>query len=685
MRLILLCCTWLLFSINSFGQTSLDKQLVLLTRVIQLNHYSPRPVDDNFSSQVFDRMLKDIDENKLYFTQKDIAQLEPFRNTLDEEIRGNTRALFTTKLAAIYKERLQKAITVLSGLSQKPFVFDADETFTKNKKVFAPDDAAFEKGLFSYCKMLVLTEIMDNAERDSITADKVFIVKSEPSARKKVIAEEISDLKAVINSPDFEQTLNETYLETIASNFDPHTNFFEPEANESFKEHLSSEAFKYGFAVVKDDKNKYRISTLTPGGAAWKSGNIHKDDEIISIQPDNDHTILMDNAGAEAALAILDKPSNKTIKITIRTADGMINTVFLQKQKQHNDENTVRGYILNGAEKLGYIYLPSFYTEWSNTGSSSCANDVAKEIVKLKKDGISGLILDLRYNGGGSLQEALELIGIFIDVGPGCVIKYSDGSTVIRKDPNRGTIYDGPLVIMINGQSASASELVAGTLQDYQRALIVGSNSFGKATMQSIFPLDTLARNPEVESEQAKMYGYVKVTGGKLFRITGKTAQLSGVIPDVSLPDAFELSNYTERSLENALSSDTIMKKVMYTKSPGYNIQQLSTNSKARVQQDAYFTTLAKLIQTLKKIRSDNTVPLKWDSYQQWTKQQQYQRIPKSLREHKSFEIKNSSFDENVITLDEYQADENNYVKSELLIDKYIEETYKILTDIIKK
>lgn len=686
MRQFILCLVLLIVSIHLSAQPVLEKQLFLLSRVIQQNHYNPRPIDDNFSSQVFDRVLKELDEHRVYFTQKDISELALFSNILDEEIKGNTKAFFTEKLGLKYKERLQKTITILNTLVQKPFSFDVAESFINQKQQLYPvDETAFEKKLHSYYKMRVLEEIVNVAERDSVTIDNVFLTKTEPVARKKVITDDKNDIESILNSPDFQQVLNDTYLETIASNFDPHTNFFEPEQNESFKEQLSSDAFKYGFSLQKDDKGKLKVSSLTPGGAAWKSGSIHKDDEILAIQPDNGNNIVLDNSNIESTLTALDNPSNKSIKVLIKSADGIVKTVLLQKQKQHNEENTVRGFVLNGSNKMGYIYLPSFYTEWGNAGSSSCANDVAKEIVKLKKDGIAGLILDLRYNGGGSLQEAMELIGIFIDVGPGCVIKNKEGKTIILKDPNRGTIYDGPLVIMINGQSASASELVAGALQDYQRALIVGSNSFGKATMQSILPLDTVAIKTGAESSIAKTYGYAKVTGGKIFRITGKTAQLNGVIPDISLPDAFELNEYTERSLDNAMSSDTIMKNIIYTKLPGYNIQALNNNSITRINQDRYFTHLTQLIQTLKVSKKNNIVPLKWDEYIKWNNQQQYQRIPRSFREHKSFVISNSLFDENVIKLDDYQIELNAYVKSEISIDKYIEEAFNILNDITKK
>lgn len=674
-----------IFLSSGFTQTTQEKQLILLTRVIQKNHYQARAVNDSFSSQVFDRLLEELDEDRLYFTSSEITLLEPYRYRIDDEMTGKSTG-FISKLTELYQLRLQKINAVLTGLSSRPFTFDTQSSINLSaSQSWSSNEKVFEQRLSDYLKLKLLDYITDEAESDSTVLTKAMLLKAEPTARKKVIEKEKNEIIGLNQSAkDLQKTMYDLYLHTVASNFDPHTSFFEPEEKQQFQELLSSESYKYGFAFDKTEEGRYKISSLSPGSAAWKSGSIHRDDEIVSIQPDDDSTVQMDDGNAEAILAALSKASNKKINITVRSADGVTKTVLLRKEMQRNDENIVRGFVLDGSIKAGYISLPSFYTEWGNNGSSSCANDIAKEIVKLKKENITGLILDLRYNGGGSLQEALELTGIFIDVGPGCLVRGSDGKTIILKDPNRGTIYDGPLVVMINGQSASASELVAGTLQDYGRAVITGSSSFGKATMQAVLPLDTLATNPEAESDFAKLYGYAKVTQGKLFRITGKTAQLNGVIPDVPIPDAFELSEYTERSFKNALPSDTVMKNVMFTRLPGYKVQALQTLSSNRLAKDAYFSDLTQLIKKLKAAKTNTTVPLQWEEHFKWQKQQQYPRIPRSLRIHKSFTIQNSAFDNSVIKLDDYQADINAYVKSELSLDKYIEEAYHIIYDIIK-
>ena len=247
--------------------------------------------------------------------------------------------------------------------------------------------------------------------------------------------------------------------------------------------------------------------------------------------------------------------------LKFRKKDGTTRIVLLRKEKIENEENIVKGFVLKGEKKIGYILLPAFYTEWENESGSSCANDVAKEIVKLKKENIDGLILDVRYNGGGSLGEAMEMIGIFVDEGPLMGQKQKAEKVIYLKDPNRGTIYNGPMALMVNGQSASASEILAASLQDYNRALIVGSNTYGKATMQQMMLLDTMTNRP---TQIGNAKDIVKITTGKLYRLSGETAQMNGVSPDIVLPDAFDGLDYREKFSSFALPADKVAKNAYY-------------------------------------------------------------------------------------------------------------------------
>ncbi len=672
---LLLACT-LTFHLFLWGQSTLDKQLVLLTRVIEKNHYQPAIIDDTFSSQVFNRLLNTLDPLSVSFTLEDINKLEPFRYQIDDEMRGK-KPLFAQQLAMLFENRLRKMLPIIDKLEARPFEFDSPDFFIEKKQDFPADEKASEQKIYRYYKMKVLEHITDE-QIDNAAITKSLVQQMEAAARKKVLRNAKAKIEYYLSNGVVKQ-VEDTYLQIIASNYDPHTNFFGPEEKKQFDEALSSENFSFGFSL-KLEGGKCLVQSLTPGGAAWRSGNIHKNDEVTGIVADGKN-IQMDGIHAPFVLNELEKASVQKITVTVTSADGITRSVMLQKQQQQNEENTVRGYILNSNVKAGYIALPSFYTEWGNNGSSSCANDVAKEIVKLKRDGIAGLILDLRYNQGGSLQEALELMGIFIDVGPGCLVRDNLGGTTVLKDPNRGTMYDGPLVIMINGQSASASELVAGTLQDYKRALIVGSRSFGKATMQAVYPLDTTSTLLSADSELARLYGYVKVTGGKLFRITGKTVQLNGVTPDIILPDAFHAVAYTERSFHNAMTADTIVKKVVFNSLPGYKTEVLSANSKTRVTGNAFFNSLNQFLEAVKN-RSD-TIPLEWQAYIAREKKAAVNNI-KIAGEQDTYTVSNNSFDTNLIRLADYLEEREAEARHKIRQDHYIGEVLSIINDIIK-
>ena len=325
--------------------------------------------------------------------------------------------------------------------------------------------------------------------------------------------------------------------------------------------------------------------------------------------------------------------------------------------------------------------LPGFYTEWESEGGSSCANDVAKEIVKLKKENIHGLILDLRFNGGGSLGEALDLAGIFIEEGPLCLIKQKDGKIVTLKDPNRGTIYDGPLLLLVNGQSASASELVAASLQDYNRALIAGSATFGKATAQQIFPLQSGT------SVITKEKGYAKITMEKLYRVTGKAAQRNGVIPDVPIPDIFDKLTFREKDMPNSLIDDTVKRNAYYKPLGQLPVSLVSVKSATRLNADENFLQIA----SQQKIITEETqhtqpVSLKWDEVEKELKTEMRNGFPQVKAGEvlvTAYKADNHSYDKNRLGNDELFSLINKHWVKRLENDIYLEEAYRILTDYI--
>jgi carboxyl-terminal processing protease len=584
---------------------------------------------------------------------------------------------------------LTRADSIIIKQTQKPFDFSVDESVTRSKEEifdFAKDLPSLSNRWLKRLKYLALDQLYDIVAEDSTgkTDFKTIISSNEAKVRERVKATEIRSLKKISDNPEgFENYVIELYLDALSTGFDPHTNYFSPHGKEEFQAELSSEALSFGLDLDENEKGQIVVDKLTPGGPAWKSGDLNKGDALLSLQWEGKEAVEMTGATVEDAYEVLGQSSNDRLVFKFQKADGTVRIVLLKKEKIENEENIVKGFVLKGEKKIGYILLPGFYTEWENESGSSCANDVAKEIVKLKKENIDGLILDVRFNGGGSVGEAIEMTGIFIDEGPVAGQKTKTGKVIYLKDPNRGTIYNGPLVLMVNGQSASASEMLAASLQDYNRAVIVGSDTYGKATMQQMFLLDTVTRKPSPMNIKNDM---VKITTGKIYRLNGETAQLNGVKPDILLPDAFDGIDYREKFSSAVLPAETVAKNSYYKPLPLLPISELSKRSAERVNANKEFLDIKKAIELI-RIQREKTeaIPLKWDGFEKWIKQNQlaWDVIKgKSEIKAKKFTVDNHSSDKTLLVNSEYAKEINDAWLLNIAEDIYIQEAFFILCDL---
>jgi carboxyl-terminal processing protease len=676
--------------VSLYAQLPADQQkAIVLKRMIEMKHYSPRPVDDSFSLFVFKTIINTVDQKRLLFTAQEFKQLSAFKYTLDDELNGNGWA-FLDLFSDLYKRSLHRADSIINRLAQKPFDFSINDTIAFSKEEsfsFAADNIALSNRWAHYLKFSALNEIYDAVDDDSTknTDFKTALVSMEASTREKIKRSKLRGLKKLLDYPaGFPVLVKEIYFNAIASAFDPHSNYFSPQEKEKFQSEMSTEAYSFGLELDENSKGQIVIERLTPGGPAWLSGELHKGDELQSLQWEGKEETNISGATLEEIYAILESSMRDKLVFKFRKTDGTIKTVTMRKEKIENEENIVKSFLLQGDKKIGYILLPGFYTEWGNESGSRCANDVAKEIVKLKKENINGLILDLRFNGGGSLGEAMEMAGIFIDEGPLAIEKHREGKLITLKDPNRGTIYDGPLVLMVNGQSASASEMLSASLQDYNRAVIVGSNTYGKATMQLLFLLDTMKNKPEA-GEGREM---VKITAGKLYRLNGESAQLKGVVPDVLLPDAFDALEFREKFSPNALPYDTVKKNTYYLPLPPLPVKELVQKSAVRIQNDIGFQNIKTFVDLEYKLQHEKTnfVPLRWQQFENWRQQQDA-----------GLHIKEGMFTSGIkkFTADNHQSDKqwmmnNEYAKEVNVIwleniskDIYIREAFMVLCDLI--
>jgi carboxyl-terminal processing protease len=552
----------------------------LLVNKIKAEHFSPPPIDEKFHARVINELVEILDPDGLYFLESDVKEISALPLHLNDPTKSNS-CEFIDKATQVYQKRLTDAVRIVTLKTAKPFDYSKKDSlyFSVNQTTEHETTLSeLERHWEIWLKSSTLSRMAQTAKamtvKDWMAVEKV----SREKVRDKTLAKLNRLLRGSVSPKEF---VANVLLKSIAISFDPHTNYFTQSEIKDFESSLSSSAYSFGFDLDENALGEIVVDRLAPGGPAWNSHLINKGDAIISVSWPNgevSNPLDFDDNEFEGKINSADRLSGT---FTFKKADGSSVEVLLHKEKRESIESNVQSLLLKGEKSVGYISLPGFYSDWGGEGQS-CASDVAKEIIKLKKENIQGLILDLRFNGGGSVQEAIELAGIFIDVGPMALSKSKDGQIISLKDIHKGFAYDGPLVILINGFSASASEITTAALQDYNRALVVGSTSYGKATAQNVFPL--------IQGKDS--LGFVKITLSKAYRITGKSHQRKGVQPDIYLPDFYSILQISERTNRHALPSDSVIKKVYYTPLTKPTVAPLKNRSEERIQNSAWFKQL---------------------------------------------------------------------------------------------
>ena len=554
-----------------------------ITRMAEIYHVQPRPVDKIFSANLYYQMIHALDQDKIYFSAEDIRQLDNWQYSLNDQLL-NKKEDFLKLLINIYTRKINQTDSILDLLSKSKFDLNLTESYSVTEdSSFSPNDAQRKIKIYKLIKRNIIETIVDIYDDDSTKKNTSTDI-LEPSARKKVCHAFKRDIQRTRQSKDgLPGFVCNAWCESVASCYDPHTEFFSPGKKDEFQGELGDKQLQFGF-TLGEGKDATEITRLKPGSPAYKSGLIHEGDEILALQWDNNEEVDVSDATTDEVNVFISGEHGKSLTLTLKKSDGTTRKVTLQREKAalDDDNSKVRSFILQGDHRVGFISLPAFYTDWNGEegGNNGCADDVAKEIIKLKKENIEGLILDLRYNGGGSMLEAIALAGIFIDAGPVGMTRDKEGKIYTMKDVNRGSVYDGPLILLINGFTASASEMLAGTLQDYHRALIVGSPSFGKATAQVVLPLDTLFDEKHMDRMKTAD-NFIKITVDRLFRVNGTSAQQIGVIPDIFLPDYTETQTEREKSLPFSLANTTIESNKYYHPYPPISLEPLKSFSKA--------------------------------------------------------------------------------------------------------
>lgn len=572
-----------------------DDLVSAIATILERKHFSPKDIDDKFSAKVFDKYFTTLNPDKDVFLQSDIKSLEKYRTGLDEEIHGEQPLKFYKEAADLYLKRSDEVTALYKQLLSSPFDFTVKEKvqLDDDSVNFSVDENARKEMWRKRLKYMTLdryTDLLDQRKRnmDDTAWNKKTDAQLEAEARKAV--QTSLDRTFTRQKLTFTETEQfSSFVNVITDLMDPHTEYFAPVAKREFDESMTGRFYGIG-AQLKDDDGAIKIASLITGSPAWKSGQILVNDEIIKVAQGKDEPVDVRGYAVTDAVKLIRGTKGTEVKLTMKQADGTVKIVSIIRDEIVQDEQFARSAVINdNGKKIGYIYLPEFYADFERPDGNRCSRDVAAEIIKLKKENVEGIVLDLRNNGGGSLPEVVDMVGLFIKTGPVVQVKDRDGNPSVLRDNDPGVLYDGPLAVMVNEFSASASEIFAAAIQDYKRGVIIGSTStYGKGTVQRTLPLGKILDYSTGESE----FGALKITFEKFYRINGGSTQLKGVSSDVVLPDPLEYYKLREKDNPSALGWDQIQKADYTEWNNNVSLDQVKQKANARINGNHAFALL---------------------------------------------------------------------------------------------
>jgi carboxyl-terminal processing protease len=606
------------------------KEQVLVGTLVQglsSAHYQPERIDDAFSKRVFDLYLKRIDYRKKFLTQIDVTQLRQYETKIDDQTKAGSHE-FLDLSSKLISERTKQVQDLTHQILAQPFTFDTDETFqTDFEKATFPLNAADQREqwrkLLKYETMTRVAEMMDEQDKRHDRAKTAGQAKEpataepdrtpaqmEVEARKRVqkyYDEQFADM------PDTNETLT-NYANTIANTYDPHTEYFAPKDKEEFDYQLTGRLEGIG-ATLREKDGLIYIEEIVPGSASFRQGQLKKGDAILRVAQGAAEPVSIEGWHTGKAVTLIRGKKGTEVRLTVKKPDGSTKIIPIIRDVVVNEETYAQSAVINdpSGKKIGYLRLPGFYADFNNNGGRSSADDVKKELAKLNAEGVQGVVFDLRENGGGSLTDAVEMAGLFMPSGPMVQVHSSQGMTQVLNDKDPRVQYTGPLVVLVNKHSASASEILAAAIQDYKRGIIMGTTStYGKGTVQRVVDLDETL---PAELNSLKPFGSLKFTMQKFYRVTGASTQFKGVASDIVLPDIYSYLDQGEKESDYPLKWDEIKPAAFraWDQQPDYT--KLEASSKARVAASPSFNQMNELVQTLRKRKDENVVSLKLSSY----------------------------------------------------------------------
>lgn len=724
LAVVCLSVTLFAFKMNSGNENDADPDkdkllLELLTFVLEKGHYSPAVIDDAFSKGVYKDFIQALDPSKRFFLQSDIDEFAKYETDLDDQLINKDLTFFNLAYDRLM-QRMEEGKLIYKSVLSKPFDYTIDESFNTDyeKAPYAKTSAELKDKWRKQIKLSTLSSLVDRMEMqdnknktgvdksvkepvvqvkegeqfDQIYYDKTKNTAVETGKTKTFVELEKETRESSAKSLDeyfgFIKDLDRNdwfsvYINSITARFDPHTNYLAPEEKERFDVSISGKLEGIGARLQK--KNDYtEISELISGGPAWRGKQLESGDLIMKVAQGDKEPVDVVGMRLDDVVKKIKGPKGTEVRLTVKKVDGTITVISIIRDIVEIEETYAKSSIVNkNGLKYGVIYLPKFYIDFENKDGRDAGKDIAIEVDRLKKAGVNGIVLDVRDDGGGSLSTVVDIAGLFIEDGPIVQIKSAGRNKEVLYDRDKKIEWDGPLVIMVNSFSASASEILAAAIQDYKRGIIIGSKqTYGKGTVQNVIDLNQFVRSSSVGD-----LGALKTTTQKFYRINGGSTQLEGVSSDIVMPDRYAYLKMGERDVENAMPWDKIDQADYKVWTKNSNFNQAIANSKNRIAQNQQFQLVEDNAKWIDSRSEENVYSLNIDKFKlAQTEIEGKAKKYKPILDYKN-ELKFTSLpsEQEIMAKDAALKEKRERWHEALSKDIYVEEALNVLDDLQAK
>jgi carboxyl-terminal processing protease len=662
-----------------------DKVLLYILRnILTRSHFVVKEMNDDFSEYVFDQFIDGLDPNKRYFTQKDLKDFEKYKYDIDNQLLREDLSFYKLVYQRFTK-KIKNAKSYYGDLLISPFNFKKKESIDVDydKMFFAKNETQLKDYWRKQLKLSVLIRVEQKIKKETAKKkeNNKYTIKNfrelEKEARSEVL-KSMDELYVRIEELEHEDWFS-TFLNSVVGAFDPHTTYMAPNMKERFDQDMSGKLEGIGAKLQKKGINTL-VFKLVSGGPAWKQGELEAGDIILAVAQGNKEPLDIVGMRLDDAIKFIKGKKGTEVRLTVKkNLDGSTKIISIIRDVVELDETFVKSSIIEkNGKKYGLINLPKFYIDFDEKNYRDSAKDMEKEIERLKKDGVAGLIIDLRNNGGGSLKTAIEISGLFIKQGPIVQIKYRGEKPIIKNDMDEKVQWNGAVIVLVNEFSASASEIFAAAMQDYNRAIIIGGNqTYGKGTVQSVLPINQFTK-------YGKNLGALKMTIQKFYRINGGSTQIEGVYSDIAIPNRYSYMKFGERDLKGALVWDRV-KQADYIPVKSYeNFSEVIDNSKQRIASNSKFKLINEYAKWLKKNQDNTSFSLNYEvfSKESLLQEKDAEKFETVFNYKSNLSFTSPKYELSILKKDTILADKRiNWHKS-LSKDIYIDEAVNVLSEL---